>query len=145
MMLMALALENAFKARLVQDNSSRYRRLIVDSGALPKELRTHDLRGLAQRCSIDVDGSVGIQLDRLSKFSVWRGRYHFPLRFDTFYHLSLLNDVPSSGIAFSSSDVHDLARLVESISERLGVDIARRTSRRRGAVGTRLDTQGSGL
>jgi hypothetical protein len=128
MMLVGFALENQFKAFLVRANSLEYQKVVAKTGRLPKALRTHDLRELAGLCDIDLDEDIGPKLDRLTKFSRWRGRYQFPLDFRTFYHLDSGNDIPSSGVAFTSTDVANISSLVELISEKTGVELAQRAT-----------------
>jgi hypothetical protein len=124
LMLMGFVLANLLKAHLVRDRSAQYRQLIAASGELPRELRTHNLRRLAQLAGIDTPEPVAIKLERLTKFLVWRGKYHFPLRFEDFYHLSARNAVPSSGIAIASSDLDDLPTLVRSIAGTLNFSLS---------------------
>lgn len=128
MMLIGFVLENLFKACLVQNNKESFRNEVLKSGKLPSELLSHDLKKLAQSCDIPVENDVGPKLDRIAKFSVWRGRYHFPLTFEAFYHITPQNDSPSSGISFSQSDVQEISSFVESLSDSLGFDIHRQAA-----------------
>lgn len=123
MMLMGFALENLFKARLVQLRSTELRQQILSTGRLPKVLLTHDLGELTSACSLELSESDRNALNRLVKFSVWRGRYHFPLTFEVFYHLRDDSEIFSSGIGFASSDVRDFTLLTQSLSKALGLNI----------------------
>jgi len=128
MMLVAFALENLFKAKLVKQQSAQLKQQIAQTGKLPGLLKTHNLKSLARSCNIVIDTQTANSLDRLAKFSVWRGRYHFAQTFQEFYHLTPENTYPSTGIAFASDDVESISRLVERLSDELGFDINRRAA-----------------
>jgi hypothetical protein len=120
MMLAGFVLENLFKARLIEKNRTSLRESITKSGEMPRILKTHDLRKLAGMCEFKLDQDTENLLDRVTKHSVWRGRYHFPLDFETFYHLTPENDIPSSGIGYTSDDVDRIARTIKSVCDSLG-------------------------
>ena len=126
MMLTGFALENLFKAYFIKKNKDSINQSIKESGEMPEAIKKHDLRKLAQLCEIKLTDEIGNLLDRITKHSIWRGRYHFPLDFETFYHLTPKNNIPSSGIGYSSNDVKVITTTVESIAESLGFDLKRR-------------------
>lgn len=128
MMLIGFSIENLFKARLVQLRSADIRERLSRTGRLSQELLTHDLVELAAECGLALIQSETLTLDRLTKFSVWRGRYHFPLSFDVFYHLRSDSDSYSSGIAFRDDDIEKINSLTNSLSQRLNLPIRRRAA-----------------
>ncbi len=125
MMLIGFALENLFKAYFIRKNRDSINQSIKGSGKIPKVIKKHDLRKLAELCEISLTDDMANLLDRITKHSIWRGRYHFPLDFETFYHLSPKNDIPSSGIGYRSDDVQVIMATVESIAESLGFELRR--------------------
>lgn len=126
MMLAGFALENLFKACLIEKNRTALRESVTKSGKMPNILKTHDLRKLAKRCEIELDQDTKSLLDRITKHSVWRGRYHFPLDFETFYHLTPENDIPSSSIGYASNDVERITNTIKSVCDSLGFPNMRR-------------------
>jgi hypothetical protein len=94
----------------------------------PEILETHDLRKLAEMCEFELDQDTENLLDRVTKHSVWRGRYHFPLDFETFYYLTPENDIPSSGIGYASDDVDRIEGTIKSVCESLGFPNMRRVA-----------------
>lgn len=126
LMLAGFVFENLFKAHLIEKNRTSLRESITRSGKIPKMLRTHDLRKLSEMCEIELDQDTKNLLDRITKHSVWRGRYHFPLDFETFYHLTPENDIPSSGIVYASDDVDRVEKTIKSICDSLGFPNMRR-------------------
>ncbi len=128
MMLVGFVLENLFKARFIEKNRTALRESITRSGALPKILKRHDLRELAEMGEIELDHDTENLLDRVTKHSVWRGRYHFPLDFETFYHLTPENDIPSSGIGYASDEVDRITRTIKSVCDSLGFPNMRRAA-----------------
>lgn len=129
LMLSGFALENLFKAYFIRKNRDSTNQSIKESGEIPGVIKNHDLRKLAQLCEMSLTDEMANLLDRITKHSIWRGRYHFPLDFETFYHLSPKNDIPSSGIGYSSDDVEVITTTVQSIAESLGFDLKRRSAR----------------
>lgn len=77
-MLVAMALENLFKAAIVRDLSGT-----TDSGIhttkLPSDLKSHDLIQLAKRAGYSPRADDEELIVRLSAASVWHGRYPIPL------------------------------------------------------------------
>ena len=107
MMLAGFALENALKALIVQNQHEEFAKEFDTKHKLPKVLTTHDLTTLAQRARLCLaeDGTREL-LDRLTRHSVWAGRYPVPLRLrdfpaEDFFNLGP-NFVPMTG--FVSSD-----------------------------------------
>lgn len=125
MMLVGFALENLFKGHLIKIDKVSLNESMRKSGRMPEILKTHDLRELAGLSGIDITGELGNLLDRITKHSVWRGRYHFPLEFATFYHLTPKSDIPSSGVGYRSDDVEVIRKTIDSISQSLGFQTKR--------------------
>lgn len=80
LMLLGFALENTLKALIVQDQRHTIEAEFNTKGKLPQILRSHDLIRLAERARLSMsdDGTKEI-LERLTRHSVWAGRYPVPL------------------------------------------------------------------
>ena len=76
-MLIAYAMENYFKALLVQRNRESLRNRLLR--ALPSYLKEHDLIKLAHRVKLSLSVSEEELLTRLSRNSVWAARYPVPI------------------------------------------------------------------
>lgn len=75
-MLVAFAMENLCKAVLIQRN----RRLLASQPTrMPQFLKTHDLRNLFKLLNIKASVEVEDLLIRLTKCSLWFGRYPVPI------------------------------------------------------------------
>jgi len=81
LMLAAFAMENLLKALIVQDQRKTLEHDFAEKRELPTILRTHDLCRLAERARVTLgDDRTRKLLDRLTRHSVWAGRYPVPLR-----------------------------------------------------------------
>jgi hypothetical protein len=80
MMLAAFALENVLKALIVQEHRDELATEFDRKKELPHILKTHDLCRLAERARLRLaeDGTSAL-LQRLTRYSVWAGRYPVPL------------------------------------------------------------------
>jgi hypothetical protein len=75
-LLIAYALENYFKARLVHRNQESFRnRLLIK---IPNYINQHDLLRLAQAVEMELTVSEEELLFRLSNNSIWAARYPVP-------------------------------------------------------------------
>lgn len=74
--LIAYAVENLFKATLVHRNHESLRNRLLSS--LPRYLSEHDLIRLAQRVKFSISVPDQDLLTRLTRNSVWAGRYPVP-------------------------------------------------------------------
>lgn len=79
LMLISFAVENLFKAIIVQEKRSE----IIDElirGRLPKILKSHDLIALSQLAEFPIKNQLYEDLlHRLCRSAVWHGRYPIPL------------------------------------------------------------------
>ena len=111
-MLCAYALENLIKAKLVEKEISTSG---VPSGVrnLPKNLKGHDLVELTIRCGRKpLAEEYASILKRLSRSSVWYGRYPVPVSADSMNAIDLSpSGEPVSLTAYSSNDRHEIKKL----------------------------------
>ena len=75
-LLVAYAVENFFKGLLVHRNRAELRGWVLSS--LPQYLNEHDLIKLAKRVGFSTDVAEQDLLTRLSRNSIWAGRYPVP-------------------------------------------------------------------
>lgn len=80
LMLAGFALENMMKALIVQGSPDRLWQEFISKKELPKALRSHNLIALAEKAGLRFgdDGTKEL-LERLTRHSVWAGRYHVPI------------------------------------------------------------------
>jgi len=83
LMLAGFALENIFKALIVQDQRDSLESEYSSNGKLPNVLKNHNLIDLAKQALLTLgdDGTKGL-LGRLMRHSIWAGRYPVPIRSD---------------------------------------------------------------
>ncbi len=80
LMLAGFALENILKALIVQDQGSALDSEFSSKGKLPKVLKSHDLVDLAKHARLELgDDMTKSLLGRLTRHSVWAGRYPMPI------------------------------------------------------------------
>lgn len=111
-MLCAYALENLIKAKLVEEEIST-NGVPSELRKLPNKLKGHDLVDLAIRCGRQpLAEEYASILKRLSRSSVWYGRYPAPVSADS------MNSIVSSPsgesvslTAYSSNDRHEIKKL----------------------------------
>ncbi len=94
-MLIAFAIENILKSKIISKNKIEFRKSIIEKGKLPKVLKSHDLYKLANMLDILLDSKEESYLRRLSRAAVWAGRYPVPLE-----HKDLL------GKKYSDGEIH---------------------------------------
>jgi len=114
--LIAYAIENLFKATLVHLNRESLRNLLLSS--LPRYVSEHDLIKLAHRVAFSVSVTDEDLLARLTRNSVWAGRYPVPTGPDGFRALEQYSDGRVYLTAFfAPKDIdrlHDLLNRIRS-------------------------------
>ena len=73
-LLLAFAFENLFKALWVGQNYEAIQK--VEN--LPKPLKSHELRSLAEKTNISLEDDEKAALEILTSYAVWRGKYNLP-------------------------------------------------------------------
>ncbi len=118
LMLAGFAMENVLKALIVQNQRESLEQEFSTKNELPKILKSHNLVVLAERAGLQFtnEGTKKL-LDRLTRHSVWAGRYPVPLR---------PSDLPAEDIfclganfitssSFASSDWENLQILFQQV------------------------------
>jgi len=121
-MLLAFAVENLFKARLIRENYHLFRSQYEQGGKLPNALKSHDLVMLA--------GKVGFQptleeedlLRRLTRAGVWAGRYPVPTEFRDAANDEEFSDGTTWHVSyFSEDDPERVHRFIARLRTEIGV------------------------
>ncbi len=120
-MLVAYAIENLCKARLILQNKEQYKQKILQEGVLPQELKSprHDLLDLVHKLNLNIDADEETLLLRLSRNSHWQGRYPVPLKAED------LSSVTKEGrfVAFLAlDDIQKLKLLIKRIKKNIKDD-----------------------
>lgn len=117
-MLMAFAIENLLKAAIVKSKSIELKSTFDLKPRLPKTLEDHDLVKLAQKSNYPISEEKKEEdlLRRLTRSSVWAGRYPVPLNYKASSGLEKFSSGEDFRTSwFSSTDVERLNQLVEDI------------------------------
>ncbi len=84
MLLLGLALENAFKAAVVAKKAPQIKNGNLDMKPLGGGKAGHNLLSLASKAKLTTNESEEELLKRLTVFVTWAGRYQFPRDAETF-------------------------------------------------------------
>lgn len=76
----ALAMENIFKSLIVLNNSDKLLKEAKSTSKTPKLLLGHNLVELANRAGIEPNIDEEYVLKFLSRYGIWRGKYHQPIK-----------------------------------------------------------------
>jgi hypothetical protein len=110
-LLVAFALENFFKAVLLNAERPTLRNKLISS--IPAFINEHDLLKLASAAKLSVFPEEEDLLRRLSRNSVWAGRYPVPTGPTAVQAVELYSDGRAYLTAyFASSDIERLRRLI---------------------------------
>jgi len=115
-MLVAYALENLFKAVIVQQQEKKVREQVLNTRRLPKIIEGHDLVALAQAVGLAINVSEEDLLTRLCWNSIWAGRYPVPVDCGGLRNVKVYSDGKAYLTAyFSPNDVERLNALIERV------------------------------
>jgi hypothetical protein len=115
-LLMAFAMENAVKGMLAV-GSKKLRRDVEQTGKLPKIFDNHDLVKLSTEIGFPVSTTNEDLLRRLSRHSVWAGRYPAPRHVNDASFSAIFNDGRRYHVSyFARSDVQHTKRLLAEIA-----------------------------
>lgn len=120
LMLVAYSLENLMKGFWAYKFESELLEEASKNGVLPKMLKTHDLKKLAENCPIGLSDGERALLKKLSSHAEWIGRYPNATTAEKFYNLPSAN---STQEWWGSSEVEEIKLLVERITEQLGTSM----------------------
>jgi hypothetical protein len=116
-MLVAYAIENLLKGRIIRANSKALRSEVEVHLRMPDTLKTHDLCALAKQA-----GKAGLAsgyadiLKRLSRSATWYGRYPVPIRPQGLEPFTQTSEGEHISLThYSSSDLHEIRRVVTEL------------------------------
>lgn len=135
-MLMSFSIENLLKAKIIENNGLKYKmgfRGSFDSGSalkkkkdqlFPKELKSHELYGLAGKAGLQMDFDDEALLRRLSLHATWAGRYPVPLKYQELSMVVVFESGEKHSLNFlGSGDIETVTRFVNGLPARLGLYI----------------------
>lgn len=114
-MLMAFAIENILKAKIISKKRLEFRKLIDQQGKLPTILKSHDLYKLANILCISLDMNEEDLIRRLYRSAVWAGRYPVPLKYQDIISQRYSNGSERGTSAFFKSDVQRVKELLNKL------------------------------
>ena len=115
-MLVAYAIENYCKAYLVRENEEELRKRVLKK--LPRYLSEHDLAKLAERIGLPLDAPEEELLARLTRCSVWAGRYPVPAGANRMRNIEEFSDSRKHLLAyFAAPDVPRLRKFLERLRQ----------------------------
>ena len=124
-MLVAYAIENLYKARLILQNKKQYEQDILRERGLPRELKTqrHDLLDLVHKLNLNIDADEKNLLLRLSRNSHWQGRYPVPVKAEDLNSVIKNDNGNVHFVAFlAPDDIQKLKLLIKRIKKNIKDD-----------------------
>lgn len=117
-MLVAFAIENLLKARIVTKNAMAFREQFDLDNRFPKVLKGHNLYDLALRAGIEITKQEEDLLRRLTRNATWAGRYPVPLHYRDTASAERFADGEEYLVSFfSGNDVAAVNRLYMRLEE----------------------------
>lgn len=115
--LVAYALENLFKARIIWEHEDALRNQVLNTGGkLPAIVKDHDLIRLAKEAYFVIDVGDEDLLTRLHWNSVWAGRYPVPVDCGGLKNVKVYSDGKGYLTAyFSPNDIDRLNALIQRV------------------------------
>ena len=114
-MLVAYAIENYFKAVLIAEFETTYKSEILRTGKLPSALNNHNLMNLAERIKFTLSSIDTSLLARLSRNSLWQGRYPVPVNADQLNSMAIHNGNAYFTAFLAPPDIKNLNSLIRRI------------------------------
>ena len=114
-MLMAFAIENILKAKIISKKRLEFRKFIDQEEKLPTEIKSHDLYKLANILNISLEAGEEGLLRRLSRSAVWAGRYPVPLKYQDLIAQRYSNGSERGTSAFFKSDIQRVKELLNKL------------------------------
>lgn len=116
-MLVAYAIENYFKAVLIAKFEPTYKSEILRTGKLPQALNKHNLMELATRTNFTLSNIDTSLLARLSRNSLWQGRYPVPVNANQLNSMTIHNGNAFFTAFFAPPDISNLNTLTRRIKK----------------------------
>jgi len=118
LMLMGFAIENLFKAVIVRRDGHGS----PDKTKMLGKLKDHDLLRLAQEANFQFDRDGEDLLRRMTRCTVWEGRYPVPTSWDKGRNTQVFSDGESFSVAFfAGNDPQRIDKLINELRKNLGI------------------------
>ena len=114
-MLVAYAIENYLKAVLIAEFETSYKNEILRTGKLPSSLNNHDLINLSERTKFTLSNIDTSLLTRLSRNSLWQGRYPVPINADQLNSMAIYKGNAYFTAFLAPPDIKNLNTLIRRI------------------------------
>ena len=122
-MLMGFAIENILKAGIVFRDSTELKLNFGATRKFPGILKDHDLPKLAKKAGIRLGTDEEDLLRRLTRHSVWAGRYPIPIEYRDIKSTEVFSDGEERLITWrSKQDAFRIEDLVKRLSIELGLE-----------------------
>ena len=120
-MLVAYAIENLCKASMIIQNKKKYEQEILQKRGLPKELKTlrHNLLGLVNKLNINISKDENNLLMRISRQSLWQGRYPVPIKANDLKSVEMHDGIPHFVAFLAPSDFPKIESLISRIKQHI--------------------------
>jgi hypothetical protein len=123
LLLIAYSVENLLKSVIIRSNISKYRNASAKQKALPEILRNHRLFSLAKLAGFKMTWREELTLRRLSRFSIWAGRYPIPTKAQDLEANEALSNGEVWTVGYlSSADVTEVTNLLVNLFKQLHID-----------------------
>ena len=123
LLLMAFAIENLLKSVIIRSKITISPNPSVVQKALPKILKNHKLYPLAKLAGFKMNSRQELLLRRLSRFSIWAGRYPIPTTAKDYEPNEELSSGEEWTVGYlSSSDVSEVTDLLVALFKQLKID-----------------------
>jgi len=120
--LVSYALENLFKAIIIQDRNDEISSQFFQTGRLPPLIKGHDLVRLSKEANIKMDINEEDILTRLSRQSKWKSRYPVPVELSDMQNiLKYSNGKGYFTDYFKPDDIDQLDAIVKWVKDHLKV------------------------
>jgi hypothetical protein len=116
-MLVAYAIENYFKAVLITNFEADYKSEILRTGKLPRALIDHNLMKLSERTNFTLSNIDTSLLTRLSRNSLWQGRYPVPVNANQLNSMTIHNGNAYFTAFLAPDDIKNLNTLIRRIQK----------------------------
>ena len=123
MMLMAFVVENLCKGALIRNGLVDISPEQLAQSGLPSAIKTHRLRTLIKAVEMPTDDNEQELLSRMTRCSLWRGRYPVNVKYDEAIHSLMMDDGKKYSAAwFGEKDIERMDALVAKLRSHVGAE-----------------------
>ena len=120
--LVSYALENLFKAIIIQCQSDEIRSQFAQTGRLPSLIKGHDLVRLSKKANVKININEEDVLARLSRQSKWKSRYPVPVELSDMRNIQKYSDGRGYfADYFKPDDIDKLNAIIDRVKDHLKV------------------------